>query len=130
MARTSTTADLAKKMLVDGFTRQQVQDATGLAYSTVHYHAQKLGMSKPARDWAQVQAAHDAGMSHEAIMAKFGLASSDLRTARQRGYVTMPNSHDQKKQRREAVSVALNDLRNDVMALTIRVKKLETEFPC
>jgi len=99
--RKSATGDLAKQLLSEGRTYKEVMEATGLSYSTVQHHASKLGLTRYARiDWSAVQAAYDAGASHADLMASFGLSSSNIRTARQRGYVVMTNSHESKRARR------------------------------
>lgn len=125
--RTSITGDLAKKLLAEGRSRAEVMEITGLSYSTVQHHASKLGLTMGARvDWSAVQDAYDLGATHAELMARFGLSSSNIRTARQRGYVVMPNSHENKRSRKtNSERIAL--LEDAVSNLSVRVNWLSLQ---
>lgn len=122
--RKSVTGELAKKLLAEGQSYKEVMEATGLSYSTVQHHASKIGKTRAAKiDWQGVQAAYDAGKTHLEIMEAFGITSSNIRTARQRGYVVMPNSH-QAKRGRLTNSERIAALEDTVINLSIRVNWL------
>lgn len=122
--RTSVTGEIAKKMLTEGRSKADVMEATGLSYSTVHYHAQKLGQTGGGRiDWKAVQGAYDAGSTHAEIMEAFGITSSNIRTARQRGYVVMPNSYDAR--RRQTNAERITRLEENVTAIWTRLVNVE-----
>ncbi|MGU3456594.1 hypothetical protein ACLBV5_09795 [Brevundimonas sp. M1A4_2e] len=123
--RTSANAELAKKLLTEGKSRDEVMAATGLSHSTVQYHAAKLGLTRKVwTDWKAVQAAYDEGFSHGEIMERFGLSSSNIRTARQRGHVVMPNSYTAKRNRlTNSERIAM--LEDSVMNMAARLGWLE-----
>ncbi len=64
-----------------GFNQSQIADELGLSKPTVSYHLRQLGVPRDARaarrfDWAEIQHAHDSGLSARECCAKFGCSRS------------------------------------------------------
>lgn len=84
------TRDAVQELLESGLTQTEVAFELGLSKGTVCYHARQLGLEGDSRfrnryDWAQIQRAHDAGMSMRECQQQFGFSSAAWHDARRRG---------------------------------------------
>lgn len=84
------TRDAVAELLAVGKSQAQIAFELGLSKGTVCYHVRNLGRSREARfvkryDWAEIQAAHDAGLSRRACLRKFGCSSAAWYDAVKRG---------------------------------------------
>jgi DNA-binding transcriptional ArsR family regulator len=88
--RSGETRQKVHALLAEGRSYTEVAQALGLAKSTVSYHARLLGLPVDPRfakrlDWAEVQRAHDEGLSARACAEMFGFHLSSWDKAVRRG---------------------------------------------
>jgi len=70
-----------KRMLENGLSQAEIAFQLGLSKPTISYHARQLGLPPDERasrrfDWAEIQQAHDAGLSARECCARFGCSRS------------------------------------------------------
>jgi hypothetical protein len=92
------TREAVQELLQSGLSQTEVAFQLGLSKGTVCYHARRLGVQGDSRfrnryDWAEIQRAHDAGMSMRECQTQFGFSSAAWHDARRRGVLrTRPPS--------------------------------------
>jgi hypothetical protein len=84
------TREAVRKLLESGMSQTQAAFELGLSKGTVCYHVRQLGIAGDSRfrrryDWAEIQRAHDSGMSMRECQREFGFSSAAWHEARKRG---------------------------------------------
>ncbi|MET0207313.1 MAG: hypothetical protein ABW228_09070 [Thermoleophilaceae bacterium] len=84
------TREAVRKLLESGMSQTEAAFKLGLSKGTVCYHVRQLGIDGDTRfrrryDWAEIQRAHDAGMSMRECQQQFGFSSAAWHDARRRG---------------------------------------------
>lgn len=84
------TREAVRRLLETGMSQTDVAFELGLSKGTVCYHVRQLGIEGDARfrrryDWAEIQRAHDSGMSMRECQREFGFSSAAWHEARRRG---------------------------------------------
>jgi len=84
------TREAVRGLLEAGLSQSETAYRLGLSKGTVCYHARRLGIEGDGRfrrryDWAEIQRAHDEGMSMRECQRAFGFSSAAWHDARRRG---------------------------------------------
>jgi hypothetical protein len=84
------TREAVRKLLESGMSQTEAAFELGLSKGTVCYHVRQLGIDGDTRfrrryDWAEIQRAHDAGLSMRECQQQFGFSSAAWHDARRRG---------------------------------------------
>ena len=84
------TREAVRELLESGLSQTQAAFELGLSKGTICYHARQLGLEGDSRfrkryDWAEIQRAHEAGMSMRECQKQFGFSTAAWHDARRRG---------------------------------------------
>jgi hypothetical protein len=84
------TREAVRALLEAGLSQTEAAFELGLSKGTVCYHVRQLGIEGDARfrrryDWAEIQRAHEAGMSMHECQQEFGFSTAAWHDARRRG---------------------------------------------
>jgi hypothetical protein len=79
-----------RELLDAGLSQTETAFALGLSKGTVCYHVRQLGIEGDVRfkrryDWAEIQRAHDSGLSMRECQQRFGFSTAAWHEARKRG---------------------------------------------
>jgi hypothetical protein len=84
------TRDAVRRLLEAGMSQAEAAFKLGLSKGTVCYHARRIGIEGDARfrqryDWAEIQRAHNEGMSMRDCQHVYGFSTAAWHDARRRG---------------------------------------------
>ena len=84
------TREAVRELLEAGMSQTQIAFELRLSKGTICYHARRLGIEGDGRfrrryDWAEIQRAHEAGMSMRECQRAFGFSTAAWHDARRRG---------------------------------------------
>jgi hypothetical protein len=91
-----------REMLLSGIKHSEIARTTGLAGSTISYHAKRLGLGKfcftrTTFDWTEIQKYYDDGYSITEVVEHFKMSWTSLQQARKEGKVLMTDRHRGRK---------------------------------